>query len=217
MARIDRRQKLALDQAYQLYRQIIKGEKRADLYQLANCLTTINEILAGNVSDQFKLTKRLWQRNFESLCDLLITSFPVYIVIYDQFGQMQKPFQRISEPAIVEIHAEGLMRKSDIFRLELERLNVLTRTQLEKVWTSRGPRLKPEDFQNIDCGEFCAPKNFLIGDEVLTNESELGKERAYKRWWDLYWQAYCAPSPPERQAVQEEMYILEKVWGNLYY
>lgn len=217
MARIDRRQQLALDQAYQLYRQVIRGEKKADLFQLANCLTTINDILTGNISNQFKLTTRLWQRNFESLCDLLITSFPVYIVIYDQDGQMQKPFHPIAEPAIVEIHAEGLKRQTDVFRLEIERLNILTRTQLEKVWATRGPRLKPDDFANIECGEFCPPKNFLIGDEVLKNESELGKERAYKRWWDLYWQAYCASSPPEKEAVKEEMYILEKVWGNLYY
>ncbi len=217
MGRIDRRQKLALDEAYNLYRQIIKNEKQADLYQIAHCLTTLNEALKYNDCSQFKLTKRLWQRIFESLCDFLITSFPVYLVIYDEDGDVQQPLKPLTEPAMVEIHTEGLRRKSDIFTLELDRLNPMTKARLENIWGTKGAKCSPSDFSNLECGEFCAPKNFLIGEEVLNNESQLGRERAYRRWWELYWQAYCTHAVLEKQAVQQEMSILESVWGNLYY
>jgi hypothetical protein len=217
MGRIDRRQKLALDEAYSLYRQIIKHEKQPELYQIAHCLATLKEALAYCESSQFKLTKRLWQRIYDSLCDLLITFFPVYIVIYDEYGEVQKPFKPITEPAIVEIHAEGLKRKCDVFSLDLDRFNPMTKARLENLWGTKGAMLNPEDFANLECGEFCAPKNFLIGDDVLMSETEQGKERAYRRWWELYWQAYCAHSTYEKQAVQNEMQGLESVWGNLYY
>ena len=217
MGRIDRRQKLALDEAYSLYRQIIKEQKQADIYQIAHCLTTLNEVLKNNDCSQFKLTKRLWQRIYESLCDLLITSFSVYLVIYDEDGEVQKPLQPITEPAKVEIHAERLRRKTDVFVVDFNHFNPMTKARLENIWCTKGAHMNPEDFRNLDCGEFCAPKNFLVGDEVLSNESEQGRERAYKRWWELYWQAYCAQGTLEKQAVQKEMHILETVWGNLYY
>jgi hypothetical protein len=217
MGRIDRRQKLALDEAYRLYRQIIKREKSADLYQIAHCLTTLNEALNHCESSQFKLTKRLWQRIYESLCDLLITNFPVYLVIYNEYGEVQKPLKPLTEPAMVEIHTVGLKRKSDIFSLDLDHFNPMTKVRLEHLWGTKGAEFKPEDFANLECGEFCAPRNFLIGDEVLSTESQQGKERAYKRWWELYWQAYCAHNTLEKQAVQDEMHGLESVWGNLYY
>ncbi len=217
MGCIDRRQKLALDEAYKLYRQIIKKEKQANIYQIAHCLTTLNEALNHYDCSQFKLTKRLWQRIYESLCDLLITSFPSYLVVYDEEGNIQKPLQAITEPAMVEIHAEGLKRKTDIFKLDLDHFNPMTKARLENIWCTKGAKLSPEDFQNLECGDFCAPKNFLVGDDVLSNESELGRQRAYRRWWELYWQAYCANGTLEKQAVQEEMHILETVWGNLYY
>ncbi len=217
MGRIDRRQKLALDEAYSLYRQIIKKEMQPDLYQIAHCLTTLKEALTYSESSQFKLTKRLWKRIYESLCDLLVTTFPVYVVIYDEYGEVQKPFKPITEPATVEIHPEGLKRISDVFSLDFDHLNPMTKSRLENIWGTKGAKLNPGDFTDLECGEFCAPKNFLIGDDVLTSESEQGKERAYRRWWELYWQAYCAHSVLEKQAVQNEMQELELVWGNLYY
>ena len=214
---IDRRQKLALDEVYRLYRQIIKEEEQPDIYQMANSLTTLNSALTNNSYDQFQLTKRLWQRIFENLFDLFIKSFPIYVIIYNQDGEIQTTCESIVEPAVIEIHAQKLKRKTDIFSLDLDRLNPLTKNRIEQLWLEQGAWFKPEDFKNLECGEFCTPKNFLIGDEILRNESEIGKERAYKRWWELYWQVYCAPRLLDKQVVQQEMYTLEAVWGNLYY
>lgn len=217
MGRIDRRQKLALDEAYRLYRQIIRKVKEPELYEIAHCLTTLHDALNYCDSIQFKLTKRLWQRIYESLCDVLVTSFPVYLIIYDENGDVQKPLRALNEPAKVEIHADGLKRGTDVFMLDLNHFNPMTKMVIEKGWVIKGSQFKPQDFSNVECGEFCAPKNFLIGDDVLTAESEQGKERAHKRWWELYWQAYCTRSSLEKQAVQDEMHGLELIWGNLYY
>jgi hypothetical protein len=217
MVHLDRRQKLALDEVYRLYRQIVKEEKKPDIYQLVNALTTLNNVLLNNSYNQFQLTKRLWQHTYESMCDLLITSFPVYVIIYNLDGEIQTALEPITEPAIIEIHALGLKRKTDIFGLNLDKLNPLTKNRIDQIWISQGPMFKPENFKNLECGEFCTPTNFLVGDEILKMESELGRERAYKRWWELYWQAYCTPNRLNKQVVQQEMHALESVWGNLYY
>jgi hypothetical protein len=216
MLHLDRRQRLALDAVYKLYRQIHAGNKKPDIYLLANSLTTLKNVLE-NKYDEFQLTKRLWQHIYEGLFDLFLTSFPTYVIIYNLDGEIQTSLETIIEPAIIEIHSSQLKRKTDVFALDLDQLNPLTKQRILQIWVNKSGRFTPEDFKNLECGEFCTPKNFIVGDEVLRKESEIGKERAYKRWWQLYWQAYCAPSPLHRQSVQKEMHTIEGIWGNLYY
>jgi hypothetical protein len=186
MGKQDRREKLALDEAYKVFRAITKEEAQPELFQLVRCLTTVSNALEGANEGQLKLTVRLWRRIHLALFDELFTSYPAHLVIYAADGSVVKAKAPIPEDAVLEIHPEGLRRADDTFKMEIENLHPESRDVLSKIWTERGNSTRREDFASYDCGEFCAPKHFVIGDEVLRSESTKGKEQAYTRWWDLY-------------------------------
>jgi len=217
MARNDRRDKLALDEAYRLFKQLDKEETTPNIFQLVRCLKTVNYAIASSENGHFKLTKRLWQRIQFSLFDRLFTAFPVYVVVMRADGSVLDAKSVIPETATIEIHPEGLRRNDDGFSLAFEDLHPNTRGAFLKVWHERGNNTRPQDFANYQCEDYCVPKMFVIGDEVLTSESTAGKEKAHQKWWELYWQAYCADAKDSRQTILNQMQALELVWGDLYY
>ncbi len=217
MNRLDRREKTALDEAYRVFRAISKDETAADIYQLVRCLKTIENALRGAREGQLTLTIRLWQRIQQALFDKLFTSFSAHVVIYTPGSAVLEPKKPIPEGATVEIRPEGLRRSDDVFRMAVEDLHPDTSSVLNKIWTERGNWTKREDFLNLGCTEFCTPKLFVIGEKILESETEAGKEKAYKQWWDLYWQAYCTGDQERRRDISQRMESLEAVWGNLYY
>jgi hypothetical protein len=219
MARSDRREKLALDEAYRLFHKTLKDDPSVDIFSLARSLRTVTRAVEGAGSGQFKLTVKLWLRIQRSLFDKLVTSHPTHMLVFDESGQVLKAHQPWSEEATLEIHPEGLRRNEDFFRIPVKDLQYGTRNRLERIWLERGPATRKGDFVGVeeDCGEVCTPKNFVIGDEVLRNESVKGKEEAYAQWWDLFWQSYCSTNGNDKQAMVAQMNALESVWGNLYY
>ena len=217
MARIDRREKIALDNAYRFFREVVKEEQTPDLFKLANCLKTITHALRVPQTSEFKLTTRLWRRIQETMLDKLLGSFPTHVIILSANGEALPSKESIPEDSLVEVHPQGLRRADDAFRVELRNFPSLTQARLKKVWRDKGGTSKPEDFAQIDCGSVCPPKNFIAGEEMLKGESENGKERAYQKWWELYWQAYCSNDKQERLVIEKEMLDLEEVWGDLYY
>ena len=217
MRRLDRREKLALDEAYRVFRVITKDESPPDLFQLVRCIRTVGNALSTPNDGQLKLTVRLWRRIHLALFDKLFTSYSAHVVIYDADGGVLKPKKPIPDQGVLEIHPEGLRRADDTFKMEIENLHPDTRLVLNKIWTERGGSTRREDFSSYDCGEYCAPKHFVVGDELLQAESTKGKEQAYGRWWDLYWQAYCTHDKEEKRHIQKQMESIEAVWGNLYY
>ena len=219
MARSDRREKLALDEAYRLFHRTLKDDPAVDIYSLARSLRTVTRAVEGAGSGQFKLTVKLWQRIQRGLFDKLITGFPAHILIFDENGQVLKPHQAWTDDATLEIHPEGLRRNEDFFRMPVKDLQYGTKNRLERIWLERGSSTRKGDFAGVDeeCGEVCTPKNFVIGDEVLRMESTKGKEEAYAQWWDLFWQSYCSKSGSDKHAMVQQMNALESVWGNLYY
>ena len=217
MGKLDRRQKLALDEAYRLFRVINKEETPPDLYQLVKCLQTVNNALNGALDGQLKLTIRLWRRIHLALFDKLFTSYSAHLVIYTADGEVITPKQPIPDDAVLEIHPEGLRRADDFFKMPVENLYPDTRQVLNKVWTERGNAIRREDFTHGECTDYCTPKHIVIGDDVLTSESQKGKEQAYAQWWDLYWLAYCTYDNDQKKHLIQQMESIEAVWGNLYY
>jgi len=217
MGKLDRRAKLALDEAYRLFRSISKDECVPELFQLVRCLKTVGNALDGAVEGRLKLTVRLWRRIYVALFDKLLTSYPAYLVIYDANGDVLKPKQTIPEEATLEIHPQGLRRADDKFKTLMADLHPKTNELLTRVWCERGNFTKKEDFVSSECGDYCAPQHFAIGDDILQSESEVGKQVAYSRWWDLYWQAYCTRDQEEKRLITKQMESIEAVWGDLYY
>ena len=213
MAKVDRREKLALDEAYRLFHKTLEGDNAPEhIYSIVQSLKTVSKAVDAAGDGHFKLTVKLWQRIQRALFDKLVTSYPAHLVVYDENGQVLKPKESWSDYGVIEIHPEGLRRKDDYFRMGVNHLPINTRSRLEKVWSERGPSTRADDFIGIEeecCGGICTPKNFIIGDEILRIESLKGKEDAYAQWWDLFWQSYCTSSVREKHAMTMQMNQLE--------
>lgn len=218
MTRAERRDRVALDEAYSYYRNAVVREENVELYQLVNALKTVSNALHSASESNFKLTTRLWLRIEQSLFDKLITSFSSHMVVLGPDGTALARGSQLPEGAMIELHPEGLRRTCDVFRMPVRDLPPLTQKQLERVWLERGPSLRREDFTLMSCVDgVCAVKPFAIGHEQLESEAHSGKQLAYQQYWELYWQAYCTDDAAERQLLSKQMSSLESVWGNLYY
>ena len=219
MARLDRRDKLALDEAYRYYRALDKNGERPDLYRLVKCFKTVTVALqVSGDSHQFKLTRQLWRRIQQAMFDKLITSFPGYVIVTGESGEQVKSKEHFPDEGAVEFHPDGCRRADDLFQMEVKHLYPATQYRLQKVWEHKGARTAPDDFPNEQCSAAgCFMKPVVLGEEVLSEESDSGKEKAYHEWWDLYQQAYCTKDEREKHMIYRRMDELESVWGNLFY
>lgn len=216
--RIERRERLALDDAYAFYRQTIHDERQMNLHGLVNSLKIVATALRKAEEGHFKLTTRLWMRIEQALFDKLLTTYPAYVVVTTPNGRALEPHKELPEDGTVELHPEGLKRNDDVFAMAVQHLHPLTRRRLNKVWLERGPITRREDFANLNCADgVCSINNtFIAGQEILEQEASNGKRHAMEQWWELYWQKYCTPDKKERQTLARQMAALESVWGDLH-
>jgi hypothetical protein len=221
MQRTERRDRVALDEAYDFYRQTVSDGSTQDLHRLANSLKTVCSALSAAESGDLELTFRLWAKIKQALFDKLLTAFPAYVVAITPDGSALSPKTPLPDGCTIELHPEGLRRDDDVFHMAIEELHPLTRSRLNKVWLERGAATRKEDFDHMsDCAEgVCSygPNSFVVGGEVLAQEAQSGRQRAYQDYWRLYWQSYCSPSSREKQYLTRQMASLEAVWGNLHY
>lgn len=218
MARTDRRERLALDESYRYYKNLEKNGDTPDLYQLVKSFKTVSAGLKAAENGHFKLTRQLWKRIHQALFDKLLTTFPGYITVSDAEGKQLAARQDLPEEGLVQFNPDGCRRADDIFQMEIKHLYPATHYRLKKAWKNKGNRVLPEDFAGGQCGEDgCFLKPVVLGQEVLNEESEIGRNQAYRQWWDLYLQAYCAHDRGDKILIIKRMEELETVWGNLYY
>jgi hypothetical protein len=221
MQRTERRDRVALDEAYDFYRQTVSDGSTQDLHRLANSLKTVCSALSAAEAGDLELTFRLWAKIRQALFDKLLTAFPAYVVAITPDGAALTAKVALPDGCTIELRPEGLRRDDDVFHMAIEELHPLTRTRLNKVWMDRGPATRKEDFDHvIECSDdVCSfgPNTFVVGGEILAREAQSGRQRAYQDYWRLYWQSYCSPSSREKQYLTRQMASLEAVWGNLHY
>ena len=75
MGRTDRRERVALDQAYEFYKGTVGNGEIFTLHSLVNSLKTVTNALSASADGHLTLTTRLWLRIKQALFDKLITSF----------------------------------------------------------------------------------------------------------------------------------------------
>jgi hypothetical protein len=218
MARIDRRNRLALDESYRYYRSIEAG-KPPELFALSRCLNNVSTALFQSHGSEFKLTRQLWKRLQEALFDSYITNFVGTFEIRDSEGRPIKPGQMWPEQGVLSFRPEGCRRAEDIAEIELKRLYPSTFRGLEMLWKRQQSSVDPSAFsKEMSCDDgVCVMRPMVVGHEVLNAESSAGKAVAYQKWWELYWQAYCTARRTERVVLYRSMMELEVVWGDLYY
>lgn len=237
--RQERRDRVALDKAYDFYRRLVMDGSSNDLHLLANSLKTVCNALDASENGEMQLTLRLWRKIRQALFDKLLTSFPCYVVAIGPDGNAITSRQALPDDTLIELHPEGLKRDDDVFHLQLDELHGRTREMLDRAWQEHGPSMRREDFerereeneglqhgdgggcQNGVCAlrtpGFSSGSGFIPGDEVMAREASQGRARAYQDYWRLYWQSYCSPNARERQYLSRQMASLEAVWGNLHY
>jgi hypothetical protein len=220
MASLDRRDRVALDEAYTYYKTTVVSDGQSDLLTIVNALKTVSHALHAPQNGSFKLTTRLWLRIEQALFDKLVTGFAAHLVILDNEGRALAAGDELSEDCLIELHPEGLRRADDVFRMPFADLPSFTQMQLTTIWKEKGPNIKREDFSNgagCSASGICAMKPFAVAHEILEKEAQFGKQLAYQQWWELYWQAYCTRNKREKQMLIKDMSSLEAVWGDLYY
>ncbi|HEY9712198.1 MAG TPA: hypothetical protein V6C72_01935 [Chroococcales cyanobacterium] len=215
MARKERREQVALDEAYRFYKEVLSSDSTHHLHRLVNSLKTVNAAIVASEKGHLKITTRLWMRMRQALFDKLLTSFPNYLVVIQADGTPLAGGAPLPDDGMLEIHPDGLRRNDDCFSMEIKNLHPSTRNRVNKTWTEHGSVTRPSDFMEIDCSleGVCAPKLFLLGDDVLQMEVKEGRQEAYQQWWDLYWRAYCTPDRNEKWRIGTQMASLEGIWG----
>jgi hypothetical protein len=74
MEKTDRRELIALDQAYDFYRELVQDGSTYDLHRLVNSLKTVDNALDAAQNGHMDLTLRLWQKIRQALFDNLFDS-----------------------------------------------------------------------------------------------------------------------------------------------
>lgn len=218
MRRLERRRRTALDEVYRYYKDIDENRRPLELYQLLKCLNTVNLALAFSDNGEFKLTRQLWRRLHQALFDKLITSFAGHVVIYDSGWQEVKSGSAFPEEGIIEFCPDECRRADDVIQFDIARLYPKTAYAISKFWVNGRNHSSPVDYNAGDCdGELCFMKPIVVGQEVLKEESLKGRDQAYQKYWELYWQAYCCKNRKEVHELQQQMSQLENVWGSLFY
>lgn len=218
MTRTDRRQRTALDEAYRYYNKIESQEEPLELYRLVKAVRTLSFALAFSDTGEFKLTRQLWKRLHQALFDRLINNFSGTARVFDENHDERVCRRPFPESGYLEFYPDGCKRADDANEIELSRLYPKTASVVKRVWEERGAHLLPRDFVGGDCeGGVCFMRPLVTGHEVLCEESRKGRDEAYHRWWELYWDAYCTADRRCQEAIMRQMYDLESVWGNLYY
>ncbi len=218
MGRTERRQRTALDEAYRYYNRMESGEEPLDIYKLNKAVRTLAFALAFCDSGEFKLTRQLWKRLHQALFDKLISNFPGRIALLDETRAPLEIRSPLPDSGYIEFYPDRCRRADDVNEIELARLYPKTQGVLKRIWENQGAFVNPMDFEGADCdGGVCFMKPMVTGHEILGEESRKGKDEAYSRWWELYWQAYCTPNRRQQEVITRQMSELEAVWGNLYY
>lgn len=219
MGRTERRQRTALDEAYRYYNRVESGEEQLDLFRVTKSVRTLAFALAFCDTGEFKLTRQLWRRLHQALFDKLLTNYSGRIAVLDDATRAPLEARtEFPERGYLEFYPENCRRADDVSEIEIVRLYPKTQLVLKHCWENRGALVHPEDFEIADCdGGVCFMKPMVTGHEILAVESRKGKDEAYSRWWELYWQAYCTPDRRQQEMITRQMSELEAVWGNLYY
>ncbi len=214
----ERREKMSLERAYEVYCTTIKVESSVELHAIAEAIKTVQNALNASSEGAVRLTDRLWYRIRQALFDKLLTNYSIKLECLDAGGQPINLAEPVPNTAVFKIHPQGLRRLDDWFQLPVLDLHEMTVSKVSKVRELHGELLDKEHFVDlhIECAGACMmPPGIVFGHEKLRDETKQGRKVAYAEWWDLYWRAYCTPDPEELTSVRERMELLESVWGDL--
>ena len=223
MATQERRNFMALDEAYHYCRSLESRAEKPVLYKLCAALRTVDSAVAA-ISDGTGygtqgLSLRAWTDVRDALYNLVITSFPGYFMVYrDDHAAPIEPGQEWPENGILEFYPERGRRRDDSYKSSLEHLLPDTLTALRWCYAEGRQEVTPADFpsESPAADEDDEEQAVALMDslyEVCVPEATRGKKRAHERWWQLYWEANSTKDKKAKTDLRRKMEELQCVWG----
>ncbi len=221
MATVDRRNFMALDEAYHYCRLLESKAEKPVLYKLCAALTTVDAAVAaiteGTSYGTRGLSLRAWTDVRDTLYNLLVTSFAGYYMVYGEYDTTPvEPGQEWPDYGRLEFYPEQARRRDDGYRSSLEHLLPETATTLRWCYAEGRQHVTPADFPSPEPAADDEPEAVALMErlyEVCVTEATRGKKRAHERWWQLYWEANSSKDKREKTDLRRRMEELQCVWG----
>lgn len=219
MANFERRQAMALDEAFDYYRKLENRQETPHLWTMLSALATIDSALS---SSETSITQNAWSCVRDGLFNILISSFPGSFRIYGTSGPVE-PSQPWPDEGIIEFCPQDAHRREDAYRADLSRLEPDTACVLRWNFADEKPQIRPQDFASreldnlselLPADEPTEQERLLASFyEICCSEAHKGKKKAHHKWWQLYWEANSCTDKRQRNSIRKNMLSLQSVWG----
>ncbi len=223
-SKLERRNTMALDDAYHYLRGLEEGSERPSLHKLCSAIATVDRVLEPELEpgQAVNLSTEVWTCVRDGLFNQLVASFPGGFTVYCDDGGELEPGSDWPDRGLLEFFPDRTSRKSDSYTARLERLDPQIALALRWCFADGRQVLKASDLNEppARAAESCQDEP---ADEarqlierfyaVCEEESTKGKKKAHRKWWQLYWEADTCQDRKAKHKLQKEMLELQSVWG----
>lgn len=218
MSSNERRNAIALDDAYFYCRQLETGAERPDLYKLCNAIRTLDLALEAHIESPLPVTlsKQAWSRVRNSLFNILVSSFEGCFFVYDQFEILVEPSADWPEGGFIEFFPRSINRKDESYGAGFDQMQASVINPLRWAFAEARQQIYPADFGNEEQlpNDADAARDLLERlNVVCEEEASEGKKKAHRKWWQLYWEANSCPNKRKKHELQKQMVALQSIWG----
>lgn len=221
MTNHERRNSVALDDAFNYCRLLETRAEAPELYKLCNAIGTLDLALAGQDDSPIpvSLCAEAWSRVRDSLFDVLISSFEGRFEVLDGWAHPVETAGDWPETGTVHFFPDDSNRRNDSYDARLERLGRSVVTVLRWCFAEHRQEITPADFgseQPAAAEEEPADEARELLErlyEVCEEQALEGKKKAHRKWWQLYWEADSCPNKRQKHQLRKQMVALEGIWG----
>lgn len=226
MAKYERRNSVALDDAYFYCRHLERGA-RPSLYKVCNAISTLDLALTNNVEERpsVHICNEAWSRIRDSLFNILVSSFAGYFIVYAEGEAFPlEPGTDWPRRGTLEFYPSDSQRKRDSYTANLDKISEQVLTPLRWCFAEGRQTVTPSDFspEQVNPEESTETAEPAMSEahallhrlyEVCEEEASRGKKKAHRRWWQLYWEANSCADRRQKHQLQKQMSQLQSIWG----
>lgn len=218
---LDRRNSMALDEAYQYCRLLENGDETPVLHKIVSAIHTIDLATDPERKMSPAISAEAWSRVRDSLFGLLVSSFAGYFVVYSD-EDLNSPIEQGSawpKRGRLEFYPEAARRRTDYCESRLERLDPEVSTSLRWLFARGQQTTNPEHFAKLRESEGSEEERGAVSAllekfyEICEREALAGKKRAHHKWWQLYWDENSCQDKQKKRELRKELLELQSVWG----
>lgn len=229
MASHERRNAVALDDAYLYCRRLETRAEAPDLFRLCNAIRTLDLALEAHNEAPLPMTlcSEAWSRVRDSLFNTLVSSQAGYFFVYDENDILVEPGTNWPEKGAVEFFPDGINRKNESYRSSFQGMRRSVINPLRWAFAEGRQQTHAQDFierESAPDTSAMPERNPEVEAEearellermynVCEEQAVEGKKKAHRRWWQLYWEANSCPNKRRKHELQKQMVALQSIWG----